>query len=213
MSCGESREHVREILDIVERAWTEPSFSYDGTYQSFKNVAVVSKPYQKPTPPIRIAASTPVPSRRSAGAARRSSPRCGTPPGPPSPSRSAAITRPGRLPAIQATARSSSRRRPISPRPTSAPALNPGKHQAFLPRACKFAGRSRKAGRPRNPPLGACGASSSCAKSIMMIPCAPMPWSAAPTRLSNSFAPYRPNRLVRHLPSSIAVGSSRTTAC
>ena len=46
-----------------------PSFSYDGAYHSFKNVAVVPKPYQKPTPPIRIAASTPTPSRRSAGAA------------------------------------------------------------------------------------------------------------------------------------------------
>src|SRR5215472_1701164 len=56
---GESRERFREILDIVERAWTEPSFSYDGAYHSFKNVAVVPKPYQKPTPPIRIAASTP----------------------------------------------------------------------------------------------------------------------------------------------------------
>ena len=56
---GESRERFREILDIVERAWTEPSFSYDGAYHSFKNVAVVPKPYQKPTPPIRIVASTP----------------------------------------------------------------------------------------------------------------------------------------------------------
>jgi alkanesulfonate monooxygenase SsuD/methylene tetrahydromethanopterin reductase-like flavin-dependent oxidoreductase (luciferase family) len=56
---AESRERFREILDIVEQAWTEPSFSYDGAYHSFKNVAVVPKPYQKPTPPIRIAASTP----------------------------------------------------------------------------------------------------------------------------------------------------------
>jgi alkanesulfonate monooxygenase SsuD/methylene tetrahydromethanopterin reductase-like flavin-dependent oxidoreductase (luciferase family) len=59
VSYAESRERFREILDIVERAWTEPSFSYDGAYHSFKNVAVVPKPYQKPTPPIRIAASTP----------------------------------------------------------------------------------------------------------------------------------------------------------
>ena len=56
---AESRERFREILDIVEQAWTEPSFSYDGAYHSFRNVAVVPKPYQKPTPPIRIAASTP----------------------------------------------------------------------------------------------------------------------------------------------------------
>jgi len=59
VSYAESRDRFREILDIVERAWTEESFSYEGTYHSFKNVAVVPKPYQKPTPPIRIAASTP----------------------------------------------------------------------------------------------------------------------------------------------------------
>ncbi len=35
------------------------SFSYEGAYYSFNNVSVVPKPYQKPTPPIRIAASTP----------------------------------------------------------------------------------------------------------------------------------------------------------
>jgi alkanesulfonate monooxygenase SsuD/methylene tetrahydromethanopterin reductase-like flavin-dependent oxidoreductase (luciferase family) len=59
VSYAESRDRFREILDIVERAWTESSFSYEGTYHSFNNVAVVPKPYQKPTPPIRIAASTP----------------------------------------------------------------------------------------------------------------------------------------------------------
>ena len=56
---AESRDRFREILDIVEQAWTKPSFSYNGQYHSFKDVAVVPKPYQKPTPPIRIAASTP----------------------------------------------------------------------------------------------------------------------------------------------------------
>src|SRR5437660_4256438 len=59
VSYAESRDRFREILDIVERAWTEESFSYEGTYHRFKDVAVVPKPYQKPTPPIRIAASTP----------------------------------------------------------------------------------------------------------------------------------------------------------
>jgi len=59
VSYAESRDRFREILDIVERAWTEPSFTYEGTYHRFKDVAVVPKPYQKPTPPIRIAASTP----------------------------------------------------------------------------------------------------------------------------------------------------------
>ncbi|HYZ42976.1 MAG TPA: LLM class flavin-dependent oxidoreductase [Stellaceae bacterium] len=59
VSYAESRDRFREILDIVEQAWTKPSFSYEGKYHRFKEVAVVPKPYQKPTPPIRIAASTP----------------------------------------------------------------------------------------------------------------------------------------------------------
>src|SRR5580693_758035 len=59
VSYAESRDRFREILDIIEQAWTKPSFSYNGQYHSFKDVAVVPKPYQKPTPPIRIAASTP----------------------------------------------------------------------------------------------------------------------------------------------------------
>ena len=59
VSYAESRDRFREILDIVEQAWTAPSFSYEGEYHRFKDVAVVPKPYQKPTPPIRIAASTP----------------------------------------------------------------------------------------------------------------------------------------------------------
>ena len=59
VSYAESRERFREILDIVEQAWTKPSFSYEGKYHRFKEVAVVPKPLQKPTPPIRIAASTP----------------------------------------------------------------------------------------------------------------------------------------------------------
>ena len=59
VSYAESQARFREILDIVERAWTLPTFSYEGAYYHFKDVSVVPKPYQKPTPPIRIAASTP----------------------------------------------------------------------------------------------------------------------------------------------------------
>ena len=50
VSYAESRERFREILDIVEQAWTKPSFSYSGKYHSFNEVAVVPKPCQKPTP-------------------------------------------------------------------------------------------------------------------------------------------------------------------
>ena len=59
MPYEESRERFTEILDIVKRAWTEPRFSYAGKYHSFDNVACAPKPYQKPLPEIRIAASTP----------------------------------------------------------------------------------------------------------------------------------------------------------
>ncbi|MGH7055285.1 MAG: LLM class flavin-dependent oxidoreductase [Stellaceae bacterium] len=59
ISYAESRERFREILDIIERAWREPSLSYEGRYYRFDAVSVVPKPCQKPAPPIRIAASTP----------------------------------------------------------------------------------------------------------------------------------------------------------
>ncbi|HXQ50159.1 MAG TPA: LLM class flavin-dependent oxidoreductase [Stellaceae bacterium] len=55
---AESRDRFAETLDIVKRAWTEPRFSYRGKYLSFDDVTVVPQPYQKPHPPIRMAAST-----------------------------------------------------------------------------------------------------------------------------------------------------------
>src|SRR5712692_3592695 len=56
---GESRERFAETLEILKRAWTEPSFSYKGKYYSFDNVKLTPKPYQKPWPEIRIAANSP----------------------------------------------------------------------------------------------------------------------------------------------------------
>jgi alkanesulfonate monooxygenase SsuD/methylene tetrahydromethanopterin reductase-like flavin-dependent oxidoreductase (luciferase family) len=55
---GESRERFAETLEILKRAWTEPSFSYKGKYYSFDNVKMTPKPYQKPWPEIRIAANS-----------------------------------------------------------------------------------------------------------------------------------------------------------
>ena len=55
----ESRERFGEVFEIVKTAWTEPRFSYAGKFHSFDNVACVPRPYQKPLPEIRIAASTP----------------------------------------------------------------------------------------------------------------------------------------------------------
>ena len=55
----ESRERFAETLEIVKLAWTEERFSYHGKYFSCDNVALVPKPWQKPYPPIRIAATSP----------------------------------------------------------------------------------------------------------------------------------------------------------
>jgi alkanesulfonate monooxygenase SsuD/methylene tetrahydromethanopterin reductase-like flavin-dependent oxidoreductase (luciferase family) len=55
---AESRQRFAEILEILKLAWTQPSFSYHGNYYCFDDVAVVPKTYQKPYPPIRIAAAS-----------------------------------------------------------------------------------------------------------------------------------------------------------
>jgi alkanesulfonate monooxygenase SsuD/methylene tetrahydromethanopterin reductase-like flavin-dependent oxidoreductase (luciferase family) len=55
---AESRERFAEILDIVRKAWTQDTVSYQGKYHRFENVAVVPKPFQQPTPPIRVAATS-----------------------------------------------------------------------------------------------------------------------------------------------------------
>jgi alkanesulfonate monooxygenase SsuD/methylene tetrahydromethanopterin reductase-like flavin-dependent oxidoreductase (luciferase family) len=55
---NESRDRFVETLDILKRAWTGEVFSYHGTYYKFSDVAVVPRPYQKPYPPLRMAAMT-----------------------------------------------------------------------------------------------------------------------------------------------------------
>jgi alkanesulfonate monooxygenase SsuD/methylene tetrahydromethanopterin reductase-like flavin-dependent oxidoreductase (luciferase family) len=55
---SESRERFLETLEIVKLAWTQPTFSYDGKYYSFQNAAAVPQPFQKPYPPIRVAAAS-----------------------------------------------------------------------------------------------------------------------------------------------------------
>ena len=56
---AESRERFAETLEIVRRAWTTETFSFEGDYFQFHDVSVVPKPYQKPHPPIRVAATSP----------------------------------------------------------------------------------------------------------------------------------------------------------
>lgn len=56
---AESRERFAETLEIVRRAWTSETFSFDGKYFQYHDVCVVPKPYQQPHPPIRVAATSP----------------------------------------------------------------------------------------------------------------------------------------------------------
>jgi alkanesulfonate monooxygenase SsuD/methylene tetrahydromethanopterin reductase-like flavin-dependent oxidoreductase (luciferase family) len=55
---AESRERFAETLEVVKRAWTEESFSFEGEHFRFQDVCLVPKPYQRPHPPIRVAATS-----------------------------------------------------------------------------------------------------------------------------------------------------------
>jgi alkanesulfonate monooxygenase SsuD/methylene tetrahydromethanopterin reductase-like flavin-dependent oxidoreductase (luciferase family) len=54
----ESKDRFNEALAIIIKAWTEPSFSYEGTYHSYHDVSLSPQTYQKPHPPICVAASS-----------------------------------------------------------------------------------------------------------------------------------------------------------
>jgi alkanesulfonate monooxygenase SsuD/methylene tetrahydromethanopterin reductase-like flavin-dependent oxidoreductase (luciferase family) len=56
---SESRDRFLETLEILTKAWTHERFSHQGTYFQFQDVCIMPKPYQKPHPPLRIAATTP----------------------------------------------------------------------------------------------------------------------------------------------------------
>jgi alkanesulfonate monooxygenase SsuD/methylene tetrahydromethanopterin reductase-like flavin-dependent oxidoreductase (luciferase family) len=55
----ESRERFEEALDVILKAWTQDTFSYQGKYFQAEELSVVPKPVQKPHPPIRLAANSP----------------------------------------------------------------------------------------------------------------------------------------------------------
>ena len=55
---SESRERFLETLEILTKAWTQDRFSHEGKYFQFHDVCAMPKPYQKPHPPIRMAATT-----------------------------------------------------------------------------------------------------------------------------------------------------------
>src|SRR6266581_5321815 len=54
----ESQERFDETLEILLKAWTEDRFTYEGKYFQFHDVCEVPKPYQKPHPPLRVAATS-----------------------------------------------------------------------------------------------------------------------------------------------------------
>ena len=54
---GESRARFQEGLEIIKRAWTQETFSYEGKFHTFHNVTVLPRPLQRPTPPIYTAAA------------------------------------------------------------------------------------------------------------------------------------------------------------
>ncbi len=55
---SESRERFYETLEILKRAWMQPSFSFAGKYHNFDQARAVPRPYQQPHPPIRIAGAS-----------------------------------------------------------------------------------------------------------------------------------------------------------
>jgi alkanesulfonate monooxygenase SsuD/methylene tetrahydromethanopterin reductase-like flavin-dependent oxidoreductase (luciferase family) len=55
---AESRERFLESLDVILKAWTEERFSHAGKYFTCKDLSVVPRPFQKPHPPIWVAATT-----------------------------------------------------------------------------------------------------------------------------------------------------------
>jgi alkanesulfonate monooxygenase SsuD/methylene tetrahydromethanopterin reductase-like flavin-dependent oxidoreductase (luciferase family) len=52
---AESRSRFFESLEVIQKAWTESSFSYHGEHYDFDDVNLTPKPLQTPHPPIRVA--------------------------------------------------------------------------------------------------------------------------------------------------------------
>src|SRR2546422_5772302 len=55
---SESRDRFLETLDILRKAWTQERFTHAGQFWQFNDVCIMPKPYQKPHPPLRVAATT-----------------------------------------------------------------------------------------------------------------------------------------------------------
>ena len=54
----ESHGRFLEYLEVMRAAWTQERFTYEGKYFNLQDVCLMPKPYQKPHPPLRAAATT-----------------------------------------------------------------------------------------------------------------------------------------------------------
>lgn len=50
-----SKDIFRESVEVIQKAWTEDSFSYDGEFYKFDNLSVYPRPLQQPHPPVWMA--------------------------------------------------------------------------------------------------------------------------------------------------------------
>ena len=55
---NESQDRFAESLEIILQAWEGKEFSYEGSYYTVEKATVTPIPYQKPHPPLRIAANS-----------------------------------------------------------------------------------------------------------------------------------------------------------
>jgi len=55
----QSRDMFHESIEIIQKAWTEERFSYDGRFYQLHDLSVRPKPLQKPHPPIWMASLSP----------------------------------------------------------------------------------------------------------------------------------------------------------
>jgi alkanesulfonate monooxygenase SsuD/methylene tetrahydromethanopterin reductase-like flavin-dependent oxidoreductase (luciferase family) len=52
---ADSRAAFEEALEVVRRAWSEERFTFDGRFTKVRDLRVIPKPMQRPTPPVYVA--------------------------------------------------------------------------------------------------------------------------------------------------------------
>ena len=56
-SMDESRELLMEGIEIIDKAWTEETLTYEGRYRQVRDLPVLPRPVQQPRPPIWVGTS------------------------------------------------------------------------------------------------------------------------------------------------------------